>query len=157
MRFSKLNRIITLIFLLILISAVCSEDILAQELPVKPQNLIVTTYVDITLGIYQKNNDAYQEKIGLLDSLHQMPEQFLMAEKQVNNGISVYQDSLMTYYNTDKRTYAGFGVKNKKKIQQYLQESGLGVQLEDLHQQGDNLISEYEDRLIGYNIRGSQE
>lgn len=132
-------------------------SIRAQDLPPKPTVLNIASYSEITVAMWQQNNDVAQEKIILADSLYQMPDSFYAAEQGLNDQLQAWQDSVMAELNTDIAAFMKFGVANKKKIEAFLQESGMHQQLDSLRQASDALFADYENRLQGYNLAGPSE
>ena len=81
----KCKRICHFVGLSVLVVGLVTTPGRTQDVPPKTQSLSLPSYCEIVLAMWQRSNTDLVVKIALIDSLYQMPEEFLAQEQVVND------------------------------------------------------------------------
>ncbi len=149
---SKCKKICHFVGLSVLVIGLFATPGRTQDMPPKTQSLTLPSYCGIVLAMWQRSNTDLVVKIALIDSLYQMPEEFLAQEQVVNEEFLVWRDAMLAEYGCDINGHMQFGNANAKLIDEYLQNSDMSARADSLHQVHDELYLQYQERRNAYNI-----
>ena len=120
--------------------------------------LTVEEYCQLKMEWLSYERQVWQNKIDLLNQYHSDPDMFLAKEAQLcNEEKSACEEFLKTYGTNSEEFHLVFPNEHGVEIDTYLENNPeIRDQIDSLSAQNDSLISQYEDLLATYGIRGGE-
>lgn len=114
-------------------------------------------YCQVRMDFLQIVADMWQAKTDMLNENHSDPGQFEALEGVLMEQEEAQIDSLFDAHATTAEEFFEFGAKCKKQIADYLQENaGIDLQIKSLETAIQDRVTEYENLLTSYGIRGEE-
>jgi hypothetical protein len=126
---------------------------LAQDSPPRQAREDIEDYCCAIFSVWELNIDVLQQKIVLIDSLYQMPQEFLAVEQALNDSLPARHASIMAEFGLTIQTHLDFGQENSDRISEFLASTSQQAYLDSLVQLHDDLYLQYRDRRDAYNIQ----